>query len=537
MCKRRYISHLIGKDYERWRQGDRVVLEAPTGSGKTQFIIKELLPWVLSCGKRILLCVNRELLKKQLIYELCVIFGVPPSVIEGASFAEFPGITVTTYQTIQEILKQGEPFPKGYEYIVLDEIHYLIVDSEFNPEIQYFAEQIPRMRYATVIFISATITEVLPYVGILLGEWDIISETEICTVYQRMPVTITGQVMGWMEVLWYYKVPQDRIDYEIFAYDDISQVVEIINEDTTDEKYLIFQSNKTKAKKNFSNALECEFEVLTADDKGNKVYTEIAENAMFSAKALITTKLLDNGISLKDPKLKAIVLDTPSRTEFLQMLGRKRFSLEESHKLKIFLPIKKIQYFQGLLELQIIPALKVMDMNQAEILDGMLQNQDVHKACKSFFCIRDGKLSLNEIARDELWRKRRFCEKIVQEMKKDPLCFLKEQLSWLGVPYKEEKTIFLSHQCISRAVQRIQDRLLELDGKTLDKAEQKAFRSEISSLFDLIIPGFQAHKSLTIGIAKINAGFKLLSVPYVITSIPGKKKGETTKWKVERIDM
>ena len=40
-----YISDKIGEQYKEWKQNDRVYITAPTGSGKTQFILKVLLPY------------------------------------------------------------------------------------------------------------------------------------------------------------------------------------------------------------------------------------------------------------------------------------------------------------------------------------------------------------------------------------------------------------------------------------------------------------------------------------------------------------
>lgn len=44
----------------------------------------------------------------------------------------------------------------------------------------------------------------------------------------------------------------------------------------------------------------------------------------FSQRVLIATKVLDNGINLKDPSLRHIVIEAYEKTTFLQMLGRKR---------------------------------------------------------------------------------------------------------------------------------------------------------------------------------------------------------------------
>ncbi len=65
-----YISDRISKEYENWKNGDLIFIEAPTGSGKTTFVLEHLLPYFHEKGKRILYLVNRKILKKQLKKEL-----------------------------------------------------------------------------------------------------------------------------------------------------------------------------------------------------------------------------------------------------------------------------------------------------------------------------------------------------------------------------------------------------------------------------------------------------------------------------------
>lgn len=47
-----YIVHSIGDDYKKWAEGDIIFISAPTGSGKTTFILKDFLPtWNITKGK------------------------------------------------------------------------------------------------------------------------------------------------------------------------------------------------------------------------------------------------------------------------------------------------------------------------------------------------------------------------------------------------------------------------------------------------------------------------------------------------------
>lgn len=67
---KRYISDKIGIDYQNWQPGDSILISAPTGSGKTTFVLNELLKYYSSKGQKILYLVNRKVLKEQLEKEL-----------------------------------------------------------------------------------------------------------------------------------------------------------------------------------------------------------------------------------------------------------------------------------------------------------------------------------------------------------------------------------------------------------------------------------------------------------------------------------
>lgn len=72
---RRYLSDYIKDAYKGWENG-RVVFDAGTGTGKTSFIINQLLPWALERTKiegrliKILLLCNRVSLKSQSIRKI-----------------------------------------------------------------------------------------------------------------------------------------------------------------------------------------------------------------------------------------------------------------------------------------------------------------------------------------------------------------------------------------------------------------------------------------------------------------------------------
>ena len=58
------------------------LLKAPTGSGKTTFFIKDLVPEARRRRQQVLLIVNRSVLTEQLINIYLKELGIPPGAIE-----------------------------------------------------------------------------------------------------------------------------------------------------------------------------------------------------------------------------------------------------------------------------------------------------------------------------------------------------------------------------------------------------------------------------------------------------------------------
>lgn len=50
----KYLADQIGEEYQNWKDDDIVLITAPTGIGKTTFILKILLPYIMQKGGRML---------------------------------------------------------------------------------------------------------------------------------------------------------------------------------------------------------------------------------------------------------------------------------------------------------------------------------------------------------------------------------------------------------------------------------------------------------------------------------------------------
>ena len=383
-----YLADRIGEQFKEWTPvkddkslGDTIFISSPTGSGKTHFILKVLLPYALSNGKKILYLVNRTVLKEQLEKE-----------IRGCSYALQDSIEVELYQKIEgKILKLEEElccseFEAGYfqalrdynianelnirmpvckkeyhvnfhkvmeyykkfDYVICDEAHYFLMDSNYNTNtiISYrFVKELFSRKIR--IYMSATIDQLKEYVK---------KENEDCN-YARAEwfgFSSEHRMIRKKGLYQEYEYGAER-DY---SYVDIcilrkrNEIAEIVTEGN--EKWLIFVDSKhfgEKLKKEICKKLsekesdddqetyrEDKVVFITSDyesdmDGINEV-NEITRNSRQSVKILIATSVLDNGINLKDIELRNIIIIADNEIEFIQMLGRKRF---DNKRLKIYI--------------------------------------------------------------------------------------------------------------------------------------------------------------------------------------------------------
>ena len=157
-----YISDKIGEEYMNWEGRNIIFITAPTGSGKSYFILHIFLRWIMRNNLKMLYLVNRKILKEQLEEEL-------HGEVEDEIYQEFgikrflPNyITITTYQSIENGLKgkkylETNNFIQGFQCVVCDECHYFYSDSNFNTntELSYlFLRKVFNNRIQ--IYISAT---------------------------------------------------------------------------------------------------------------------------------------------------------------------------------------------------------------------------------------------------------------------------------------------------------------------------------------------------------------------------------------------
>ncbi len=160
----RRVTDVIGEDYKTWSKG-HYAIDAGTGTGKTTFVLEQLLPWVRmrrkAGGKKILYLCNRTSLEGEIIERIKACGENATYYEEDPGSVYFDNISVFCYQWLEHVLINDsariERIMKGCDYVVADECHYFYSDSGFNPntDISYlYLEKVSTEK--PVIYMSAT---------------------------------------------------------------------------------------------------------------------------------------------------------------------------------------------------------------------------------------------------------------------------------------------------------------------------------------------------------------------------------------------
>lgn len=479
-----FIGETIGDAYKEWQDGSTIFISSQTGSGKTTFILQELLLHAKEQNKRILYLVNRRVLKEQMEKAILDL----PSELYGY-------IKVELYQNIEKQYMEASAYPyphmglkipdiiyakydRKYDYIVCDEAHYFLMDSNYNTKtiLSYkFVRKL--MGHHTCIFMSATIDAICEYIKTT----DEAGFTYCTNWYNYMP-SIRNEFSKRKRYKKYLCYSQDiKYDYiDVSVIYDLQKIEELIVAETA--KWLVFVDNRKFGNDLKKDILEISKEkkkeitvsFVTADylsdDEAKSEVDNIVLGKKQSAKVLIATSVLDNGINIKDLELRNILILADTKTEFLQMLGRKR---QDGEKVKLyiyrqdknhFMQRKRIannrkkiaaniygsftegimqQIREGILRTdQSIYEKKNIEYNSKKIIDKLSNGQINIDDIKALFLSINGVFCLNMLSMRNVDNLSQFYDKMIHQFETDGEdAFVKEQLRWLGKTEEEIEEI------------------------------------------------------------------------------------------------
>ena len=590
-----YITDVIGEAYKRWCAKKPVIIHAPTGAGKTYFILHTLLPYVAQRGKKMVYLCNRVALKQQVENQLQYDSTLTEDQKEAlfvCSYQRFSFLDLRTRDSSSfglsddQVKRRTEDYKIiNADYYILDEAHYFLADCDFNVNLRECIKRIQALQSQNKDAIWVYVTATLPYLLIYLNDsnftagnnvaipylgqdghydyekyfnsakallkykeqynfvcqmFDIYLEWQMdCGVHLFLPsideyVTDNNMLQYTQYAKKYYQKSynQYRAMYKNLAEFDYyhvesqlqrfipiyytlrEELIAGIKNSAPEEKWLIFVSSKSEGKilkdvlvaAGYSDTVFLDSTIKTKSNKTaeKQVWLQIMEQEKFEPRILIATKVLDNGVNIKDKYLRHIVIQELDQTIFLQMLGRKRFSNDEetvfvylrnvsegvlrrNFQLKIqniilfWYHLKKIQSRQNITRITEAENVEISKF-QSRYMDGAhykkrfrnyLVARDMHTAGAGGVAIKDDRgllidvyepdryakakltynyykmLSMFERAYDERRAKLRQNNYVTEEeyakddefLQQQQFMWLKEQLSWIGISVGGEEWV------------------------------------------------------------------------------------------------
>lgn len=458
---KKYISQMLPyREYERWLEGKKVVIHAPTGMGKTTFVLEHFLLCCMYKKKKVLILCNRRLLREQYGFDLAELFE------RYTEMCEY--IEVKTYQEMAELLKSGMDVRyllAGYDVIVADEVHYFYQDSDFNPYGTYVLLQgLIRAGYdKTMVFITATYNEVQP---LLENAFD------SCHRKLRWSEEFNGDLTNCKleeEFVYDFSECADFSHLNCIAVEDAETIWSAIAQSS--KKTIIFIDNKKYAeelKADLHNVWGVKYEdiyLLNAnimdEQASDIVIRTLAIAHRVKPKILITTSVLDNGVSIHDQDVGNIVIATESKTNFIQMIGRIRTENCESCNLYVF--PQEVQYYEKRLEqyedkLRLFNEYeKMLEIKDFNILcEGWCSNDEKGQILRNYVIITKEEfefiqgyrnkmvsrgsgivLALNQFAKEKIGNTFLLVKNFLKLALNDPMLVALQQFSWLGKEAEE----------------------------------------------------------------------------------------------------
>lgn len=540
--EKQYLTDIVCEEYKKWNRGDLILITTPTGSGKTTFILNTYAANIINEENNILILVPRKILKIQLERDLKKVRS--DNILNYELFLK--SITIWTYQELEEKLKRGFNIP-DFHTIVCDEAHYFLDDSTFNAETQlsysYVIER-SKLRRSVLIMISATLDSIQPVLA-----KDLPRKREKEPVERNTNHYYPGKNLNDLNLKFYFQGEVQHTFHTTTNYDylDIryltgkNELKDLIL--TLEGKTICFIGSKDRGrtlKKDLESAKKnLKVDFVTADNKENDslyVVNSLERNRKFSSTILITTSVLDVGVSIHDDKVKNVIIDAYEKNTFIQMLGRIRMS-DPDQCLNLFIFKRNSIYFGNLIERTIVPHLnfieKIYEMDQEtfqfEMTQIMKKKDAEHDIAASLIYYDQDGVHLNELSVFQWNQLYKDCLEIKEGLEKDPDFFIKKQLEWLGLEESFSVDNFISEDIKE---QNKQELIQFIRDKITPDIEKGITREEIMKVLQEIKPKVRnlnkssVRSNNPLSTEKFNDICKLENLPFIIS-----KKQETREQK------
>lgn len=306
----RYLSDKIGESFQGWGNG-RVLMDAGTGCGKSEFIVQKLARWAVDKmiahePHRILCLCPLTVLHKDLEKRRREAFIQEFGEAVADDWDVYKDVlTVETYQYIEKLCKKNpehlQKFLARHQIIVADECHYWSEFSSFNPNTHYSLQLLLEAENNhTVVYMSAT------------GQrtWKLLED-----VSSRQPSQV-------------YQMPQSYRHVKAAYFYSRYNLVTILKSLPAGEKAIVFVElgdDLVEMQKIFGDAAG--YYCSPNNEKYHREFSNLAaciKDGETQKDIIFATKAIGVGIGLKDRNLKHIFIDQWNPIEVAQSLGRKR---------------------------------------------------------------------------------------------------------------------------------------------------------------------------------------------------------------------
>lgn len=451
--KTRYVTEGIAEDYMQWTSQNPVFLSAPTGAGKNFFVEDVLLRIAIKTNRKVLVISNRIACNRQQKKRIAHLTGCEPELEDlspkGLDKREnFKTIRILTYQKLEIYLEDILELEKlkDFDLIVFDECHFFLSDSLFNPKTgRIFSLCLLSFQRSIRLYMSATPEDI--FNSITEREKDL-ANGEIYNC-----INFNNEITYRPKEILYYDFQRNYKYISPKYFQDNDELFKLIKNDTSTDKWLIFVSS-FKAGEEFvkeigeNNAIFIDASSKNSSNTDGKIYEEIITQEHYNRKVLVCTSVLDNGVNLKDDLLKNIVILSTDRTEFIQMLGRKRISSDE--KITLYICARKTSYFNRrlfTLNKRLNSIYSYKDSPSAflkQYFTGSVKDFEFAKGM--FYFNRQSKICLNELAEKKLHLNKIYYERMVDKLASGiEEAFILEQLSWIGLEKTYAASAWISY--------------------------------------------------------------------------------------------
>lgn len=465
-----------------------ILIQAPTGFGKSWWIIHEVLPRVIEKGGKMLLVSNRIAVSYQQKLEIMKVLNDDMigcfTEIGIMKRTDFGAVKIMTFQALERFLEtpEGAEYSKDVSVLVADEAHYFLADSGFNSGTGKLLEMLPKMFSSAIrIYLTATPEDVI----VPLAEAE---EAALRPLMERIGVAYSPFKLGEQPTLYCYRFESDK--YATLPVQYFKQDSELLQKvKSTDESWLIFVSSKELGAQ-FVEEIGSDAILITAESKGSEKWIQLLKTERLPCRVLVSTTVLDCGINVHDESLKHVAILFEDRITFMQALGRKRLG-KEKQQFTLYVKAVSKQRLSGLIKrnhdlLMLVDQIE-KGTNSKGILESLWCNGSASEKALVYPPIH-GRLKLNQAAVHKLHRQAYFYQRLREDINQyGDSAFPRIVHQWLGQPdaYNEEN--WLGSDKIGEAMVALQEFLEGYDGKVLNSnTEKEEFSSRVHEFFKSI---------------------------------------------------